>query len=550
MRQRQRQWGWQAYLGFGAALGAAYYLSPPTAAKLVIWPAIGISSAVAIVAGTHRYRPAIPQAWYLFALGQLTFVAGDTLYNIRTRMLHAGPVFPSVVDLCYLVTYPCLITGLLLLIRRRSPGRDVTSLIDATIITVGLGLLAWVFLIVPYVHAPELTLAQRLVAIAYPLGDVLLLAVAARLAVGAGQRPLAWWLLAGSVVPLLAADTAFGLLQLANNWQVGGPVDIGWILFYVCWGAAALHPSMAVLSHPAPTPTAARLSAGRLLLLAGAALIAPALLAVQDLVGKPVNAGVIAVGAAVLFLLVLARMGGLSGELAVQRERKRTSQTVLRVAEEERTRLAAELHDGPVQRLSSLLYKLGLARLDVKAGELDGADGLLGELETGLSVEIASLRRLMSQLRPPVLDQLGMARALGSQAEAFQDTSGVACTVHADPAATLTRERETVLYRVTQEALANVAKHAHAARVWVALEADNGLIRLRIRDDGTGFDMAAMTASGLVRPGHFGLASMRERVEMVGGRLHLDSGLGQGTTITVEMDVEWDRVQLDRQPLR
>jgi signal transduction histidine kinase len=80
------------------------------------------------------------------------------------------------------------------------------------------------------------------------------------------------------------------------------------------------------------------------------------------------------------------------------------------------------------------------------------------------------------------------------------------------------------------------------------LKTDNGLVRLQIRDDGVGFDPATVTTSGLVEHGHFGLAGMRERVEMVGGRLLVDSRLGQGTTIAVEMDVELD-VELDRQPV-
>ncbi len=549
-----RRLGWQAYLGLGAALCAAYYLVPPTAAKLVVWPLIGGSSVVAIVAGTRWHRPPYPLAWYLVAAGQLSFITGDWLYVVRVRVLQAGQVFPSVVDLFYLAFYPLLVAGLLL-IRRRSQSRDMASLIDAAIITIGLGLLSWEFLISPYISMAGFSPGQRLVAIAYPLGDVLVLAVAVRLAVGAGRRPLAWWLLAGSVVPLLFGDTVFGLLQLAGTWgtwQRQQALDLSWILFYLGLGAAALHPSMVALSEPGVV--AARLTRGRLLLLAGASLLSPTVLAVQAARGKlsTMTVTALAAGSAVLFVLALARMAGLAAEVALQQERKRTSQRVLRVAEEERTRLAAELHDGPVQRLSALLYNAGQARLDLQAGDLGSTDWLLAELERGLGVEIASLRRLSSQLRPPVLDQLGIARALRSQGEAFQDASGIACTVHADPATRLSRDRETVLYRVMQEALANVAKHARAARVWVWLEAENSLVRLRVCDDGIGFDPATLSASalGLVQKRHFGLVGMRERVEMVGGRLLIDSVPGEGTTLAVEMDVELGQVELERQLVR
>jgi signal transduction histidine kinase len=531
-----RRLGWRAYLGLGAVLCVAYYLVPATAAKLVVWPLIGASSVAAVVVGTRWHRPASPLAWYLVAAGQLSFITGDWLYVIRVQVLQAGQLFPSVVDLFYLAFYPLLVAGLLL-IRRRGPGRDVAGLIDAAIITIGLGLLSWEFLISPYISMADFSPGQRLVAIAYPLADVLVLAVAVRLAVGAGRRRLAWWLLAGSVVPLLFGDTVSGL-QLAGTWgtwQRQQALDLSWILFYLGFGAAALHPSMVELSGRGLV--AARLTRGRLLLLAGAALLSPTVLAVQAARGEPSPATVtaLAIGSAVLFVLALARMAGLAGEVALQQERKRTSQRMLQVAEDERTRLAAELHDGPVQRLSALLYQAGLARADLSTGDPASIDWVLAELERGLGVEIASLRRLLSQLRPPVLDQLGIARALASQVEAFQDASGVACTVEADSATRLGRARETVLYRVTQEALTNVAKHAHAARVWVWLGAENGLVRLRVRDDGVGFDPATLASSAfsLVQRGHFGLAGMRERVEMVGGRLLVDR-------------VEPDRVELDR----
>src|SRR6266536_2527296 len=183
-----RWWGWRIWLGVGVGLCAAYYLAPPAPAKLVVWPVIGLSSAAAIVVGARWHRPTPAVAWYLLAGALVSLTTGDTLYNVRVRLLHSGQVFPSLVDLWYLLTYPMLILGLVLLIRRRSPGRDIPSLIDAAIITIGVGLLSWVFLIAPYVHARELSLAQRLVSIAYPLGDVLVLAVATRLAIGTGRR--------------------------------------------------------------------------------------------------------------------------------------------------------------------------------------------------------------------------------------------------------------------------------------------------------------------------------------------------------------------------
>jgi signal transduction histidine kinase len=524
--------GWRAYLCLGAVLAVAYFLVPPAAAKLVVWPAIGASGAVAVLAGARRYRPARTLAWYLIAAGLLAFVTGDTLYNVRERILHATPTFPSPIDGLYLAVYPLVGCGLFLLIRSRTPARDTASLLDATVIATGAAMLSWVFLIVPYVRTPDLSLAERVGSIAYPVADLLLLAMAVRLAVGPGGRPPVWWLIASSIGSLLAADTIFGLRQIAGTWEVGGPVDVLWIVFYVCLGAAALHPSMARLSEPARLST--RLPPWRLAVLAGAALMAPAALVIQTARHQPIDVAVIAGGSAVLFLLTLARLGGLATELTLQGERKRVMQRVLRATEEERTRLAADLHDGPVQKLTALRY--GLARVSARVGRGDagGATSLIDQLEVELADEIGGLRRFMAELRPPLLDQRGLPEAIRTQAQTFEASNGVACTVEADLDGQLAPELETVLYRVVQESLTNAAKHARASQVTVGLAASNDVVRLRVRDDGAGFDPLAVRR--LVQDGHFGLAGMRERVEMVGGSLRIDSSPGRGTTIAVDLD--------------
>src|SRR6266568_7163503 len=499
-----RQWGWRAYLFFGAALAVAYYLVPPAFAKLVVWPVIGFSTAAVIVVGIRRNRPDRALAWYLFAIGQVLFALGDTLYAVRASVLHdASTVFPSSIDFLYLAFYPCLAGGLWLLIRHRTPGRDTASLIDATIVSTGLALLAWVFLIVPYVRDAELSTLQRVVAVAYPLADVLVLAMAARLAVGSGQRPRAWAIMMASLSALIAGDVVFGLLQLNGTWQQGGPIDLTWIAFYVGWGVAALHPSMADLSRPAPVSV--RLPRGRLVLITSASLMAPAVLVIQSVRSEPLDVPVIAGGSAVLFLLALARMSGLAGEVALQQERKRAMQSVLRVTEAERSRLAADLHDGPVQQLTALLYGLELARHHVRHGNPADADVLLASLEDKAAGEVHGLRRLMTQLRPPALDELGLVNALHNQGTSFESTSGVECAVHADLPSELAPELETVLYRVTQESLANVGKHARASRVDISLAASDGRVRLLVCDDGVGFDLAR--ASALVSQGHFGLVN-------------------------------------------
>src|SRR5918999_2088213 len=134
--------------------------------------------------------PAERRAWHFFAAGQFLFVAGDAFYYGYDAVFHRDVPFPSVGDFFYLAVYPAIVAGLLILIRRRSTAGNRNSLIDALILTIGLALLSWVFLISPYTHDFSLSILEKAVSIAYPSMDVLLLAVAIRLSVDGGlSRP-------------------------------------------------------------------------------------------------------------------------------------------------------------------------------------------------------------------------------------------------------------------------------------------------------------------------------------------------------------------------
>ena len=286
-----------------------------------MWPLIGWSSVAAIVVGVRRNRPEGRVAWYVLAVGVATLIVGDDLYTVRYVVQHATALFPSYIDAVYLAMYPLLAFGLVLLVRKRTPGRDRASLLDAAIITCGVGLLSWVLLIVPYFRNHDLSLLERVTSISYPLGDIALLAIVVRLAVGSGRRPVAFWLLAGSIVMLLAADTLFGYMVLTGLWHEHNPVDAGWIAFYIGWGAAALHPSMREMS--VQTSRSPRVSGRRLALVGSAALIPPAILFEEQLHGKVVDGAAIAMTGAVLFVLVLARTNGLAREVADKRSEAR-----------------------------------------------------------------------------------------------------------------------------------------------------------------------------------------------------------------------------------
>jgi len=524
------------FLAAEVALTIGYFSLPPSAAKAICYTVMGVLAASALAIGVRLHRPSLPLAWYLLAGGQLLFSAGDMINNTYGWILNVEAPFPSIADPLYLAVYVVQVIGLLLLVRAQTPGRDRASLIDAVIVATGLGLLSWVFLIVPYVRAPDLTLLQRVVSIAYPVADVLLLAVAIRLWRSGSTRNVASLLLTSALAALLIVDTAYGLSQLTVGWVPGGALDLIWIAYILCLGAAALHPSMRALSEPADAPTP-RLTWQRRILLTGATLMAPAMLVIQAARHQPIDIGVNAAGTVVLFVLLTARMTSLAGHAARQQERERALFKVLEASQQERIRLAADLHDGPVQELTALSY--GLERVDrrIQSQGPDAAVALLGEQKEHLTEVTRTLRNLLSELRPPAIDEHGLAGALKLHGDAFARQARTSVDIDAQLDQRPAPEIETIIYRITQEALTNVAKHAQAGHVWVRLTADHDAVDLTIRDDGVGFD--PVQAGRLLNDGHFGLAGMRERVELGGGHLELDSRPGHGTTIHVALPARY-----------
>ncbi len=332
-RRESLEFLWVAYLILAGGLTGLFYLFPAYSSP--IWTALGLSAVAATVVGVRRNRPRQPLGWYLLAAAELTFIAGDTSYNVLTELLHQDNPFPSVADLFYLLTYLFIAAGLFLIIRARSSSRDLPSLIDAVIITTGLGLLSWVYLIAPNFQADGLDALQRVTSVAYPLGDVLVVAMLARLIAGGGLRIRSMQLLVTGALGIMVADVLYGLIQLNGTWAVGGPVDLGWALFYAAWGAAALHPSMSRLTEVAPL-TSVTASKVRIALLASASLIAPGVLFMQAQLHQEILATTIAVFSTVLFVLVLARMAGIlaAHQQSVRRERAlRTSSEALVAAQ-------------------------------------------------------------------------------------------------------------------------------------------------------------------------------------------------------------------------
>ncbi len=289
-----------------AALSAVNFAAPSW--HIVVWTAIGISGSAAVAVGIVRNAPRRKAPWVLLSMGLLAFISGDFSYDLLTRVLGQEDPFPSVADALYLVMFPLTAAGMLGLARSGASSRDRASLVDSLTLTASIGLLSWIFLINPYVENPELSGLAKAISIGYPLQDVLLVATVATLLITVRRSP-AVVLLGVAALSLFLADVAYGLIRLHGSWQVGGPVDVGWIVFYAGAGAAALHPSMLSLTEPKVLPRG-EVSTRRLMLLALSSLIAPAVLMFEVVRGDVHDGAVIALLSALMFGLVLYRLSG------------------------------------------------------------------------------------------------------------------------------------------------------------------------------------------------------------------------------------------------
>jgi signal transduction histidine kinase len=221
-----------------------------------------------------------------------------------------------------------------------------------------------------------------------------------------------------------------------------------------------------------------------------------------------------------------------AAEARAWEERGRLVNKILSVAERQRSGMAAELHDGPIQSLTRLGLMLERGRLRLRLGQVEDSLRLLTDAQTALGDEVQSLRRIMATLRPPVLEERGLVSALCDYVEVVRKQAGINCTLSAKLPERLPEDQEIVLYRVAQEALTNVARHSRAASARVELAERADKVVLEVHDDGVGFDPASDPVGGL---DHFGLASMRERVELAGGTWTVWSRKGTGTVLTATL---------------
>jgi signal transduction histidine kinase len=297
-----RLWLW--FLAVALTLVAVYVLAPSEPVwlrDLVVYPLAEACAIAATVLGVRRFRPSTPSAWLLMAAGLLAFMAGDVIWGVYGA-LDRDP-FPSVADAFYLGAYPFLVAGLAVAVMRRRPfGVDLRALLDAGLLTVIAGLLAWVFIIEPALNDPDVPQFDSIILIAYPLADLALLAVAARFVMGSSWNVPSLRLLVAGLALTLVGDVIFAISveeRAVGERAAGAVLLIGIVLI----GVAGLHPSMTAFTEEAGHPGDGG-DVVRVVVLAAASIAPPLVLVVQLWRDEPLHLAAVVIAMVLVSALI------------------------------------------------------------------------------------------------------------------------------------------------------------------------------------------------------------------------------------------------------
>lgn len=210
--------------------------------------------------------------------------------------------------------------------------------------------------------------------------------------------------------------------------------------------------------------------------------------------------------------------------------------SVIQAQEQERQRVAADIHDGFLQDLTALFLKAESARMMLSRGNYPEARAAIDDIQSMVREEVEALRVYIFDVRPPSLDEVGLGPTLRSMVERFATENRMSSSFDsAGISDRLPTPVETILYRVAQEALRNVAKHANASHIWITLTRNEKEVILEISDNGIGVDA---DPDRIRKPGHYGIDTMRERVELAGGRFHIGPAPVGGTAVKAEIHLD------------
>lgn len=305
-----------AFLAITLGLASIYFFVITGTAASVYWDvcvAAMFAYGFVIVSRLDRHRG----AWTLILIGNACFLIGDVCVSLLLHVFHSE-AYPNIGDIFYVSGYPCIAVGLVMLLRSRGESRDTGGVIDGFIIATSIGVLLWVFFVEPTALDNTLPVFERLITVAYPAGDLLLIAIGAQLAVRQVRRQAPYWILSVALVVLLVADLGYLYQSLYTVYAEGDPVDFGWWISYALFVAVLLHPNVGEIAA-APTKATPRLSPRRIVLLSLVTMAAPLTIGARSMAGATLQLPVLLGGTVVLFGLVVARLVVMARELEASR---------------------------------------------------------------------------------------------------------------------------------------------------------------------------------------------------------------------------------------
>jgi signal transduction histidine kinase len=562
-RIREAPAAW-TFLAVGVLAIGVYFLLPPNA-QSIYYVVVGFSAVTAVYVGTVRNLPRGERLpWHLFALGLLGQVAGDAIFAVYEVQLNREPPLPSIADAFYLAGYPLLAAGVFLILRRLGAQTSRAAILDTIVIFCGVALVQWVFFIEPYNHMHFGNEGARLVSMAYPAMDALLLVALAQLLVGPGGRTVAYRMLLVSVGLWVVADEIYGLNTA--GYQGGSWIDALWLGSYVVWGAAALEPSMARIAEP-DRRRLPRLTTTRAVLLAAALLTAPAILLIERASHHRVHAYVLGIGGAVLSIVVLLRLAGLVRAV----ERAGLAERIARREAEQAQRLLTYQNEQLVELdtlkdefVSSVSHELrtpltsisGYVDLMLEDEDDEQKRGYLGIVERNAQrlLKLVSDLLFSAQLQGGRLEfersEVDLHRLVLQSVESARpraEAAGIELVLDAEAVPSVDGEAVR-LAQLLDNLVSNAIKFTPGGgRVSVHLSPRDGLVRFEISDTGIGipedererlFERFFRSQTALERQIQgtgLGLYISKAIVEAHGGRIGVQSEPGEGTTFVVEL---------------